>query len=66
MNIDMERLRRDLIYYFGSANYIYTAAIMDVICVENADSYKLIQIAKNNGFDLNNYVIVTNNKKLSR
>jgi len=57
MDIDIERLRQDLIDYFGSATSIYTMAIIDVINIESADVYKLIQIAKNNGFDLNNYII---------
>ena len=57
MNVDIERLRQDLIDYFGSVTPIYSMVIMDVINMENADIYKLIEIAKNNGFDLNNYII---------
>lgn len=57
INIDIERLRRDLIDYFGAAIPIYPVAIMDVIEVENADYYKLIEIAKCNGFNLDNYII---------
>lgn len=66
MNIDIEGLRRDLIDYFGAATSIYPMAIMDVINIENADVYKLIEIAKSNGFDLNDYVIETYSKKLYR
>ena len=64
MNIDIERLRKDLIDYFGSATSIYPVAIMDVIDVEGADYYKLIEIAINNDVDLNKYVIETYTKKL--
>ena len=64
MNIDIERLRQDLIDYFGSVSSIYPVAIMDVIEVETADYYKLIEIAKSNGFDLNNYVIETYTRNL--
>ena len=64
MNIDIERLRQDLIDYFGSATSIYPMAIIDVIEVENADNYKLIEIAKSNGFDLNDYVVEQYIKKL--
>ena len=57
MNINIERLRQDLIDYFGSATPIYPMAIMDVIEVERASYDKLIEIAKNNGFDLDNYIM---------
>ena len=55
MNIDYERLREDLKDYFGSATVIMPVAIMDVIRVENASEDELVQIAKQNGFDLSNY-----------
>ena len=58
MNIDFERLRQDLIDYFGTAMTIgFGAAIIDISKVENASNEELINIAKQNGFDLNNYVI---------
>lgn len=57
MNIDIERLRQDLIDYFGCATTIFPIAIMDVIEIENADYNKLIEIAKSNGFDLDDYII---------
>ena len=57
LNIDIERLRRDLIDYFGAAIRIYPVAIMDIIEVESSSYYKLIEIAKSNGFDLNKYVV---------
>lgn len=57
MNVDIERLRMDLIDYFGSATPIFSVAIMDVIEVENASYDKLIEIAKSNGFNLDDYII---------
>lgn len=55
MNIDYEKLRKDLIDYFGSATSFYGAAYMDVIRVENASYEELISIALNNGFNLSDY-----------
>ena len=58
MNIDFERLRQDLIDYFGTAMTIgFGAAIIDISKVENASNEELINIAKQNGFNINNYVI---------
>ena len=54
--IDYERLRRDLIDYFGSAMYSgLPLAIMDLSRVENASYEELIKIALNNNFDLTDY-----------
>ena len=55
-NIDFEELRRDLMDYFGTATPMIPMAFMDVIDVENASEDKLIQIALDNGFDLDNYI----------
>ena len=55
MNIDYERLREDLINYFGTAMVLFPVAVMDVIKVENASHSELLQIASQNGFDLSNY-----------
>ena len=55
-NIDFEELRRDLMDYFGTATPMFPMAFMDVIDVENASESKLIQIALDNGFDLDNYI----------
>lgn len=66
MNIDVETLRQDLIDYFGTATFVFPVAIMDVIEVENADYTKLIEIAKRNGFNLDNYIIEPYSRKLFR
>ena len=57
VEIDIQRLRDDLKNYFGSATPIYGVAIMDVIAIDNASDYEVINIATRNGFDLNDYVI---------
>ena len=56
MNIDLEKLRNDLIDYFGSAMVVVSpAAIFDIDRVERANESELIRIAIQNGFDLSNY-----------
>ena len=55
MNIDYERLREDLIDYFGSAMGLFPMAIMDITKIENASNLELLEIAKQNGFDLIKY-----------
>lgn len=55
MNIDVEKLRDDLEYYFGSATPMYPLAYADVIEVQNASPNELLNIAINNGFDLSDY-----------
>ena len=55
MNIDYERLRDDLKDYFGAGIGVLPVLIMDVIRVENASEDELIQIARENGFNLSNY-----------
>ena len=55
--IDFDRLREDLIDYFGTAMFNgFPVAVMDVTKVEMASNEQLIQIAYQNGFDLNNYI----------
>ena len=57
MNIDFEKLRSDLINYFGTAMMSgFGMAVMDLTRVERATDEELIQIALECGFDLNNYV----------
>lgn len=54
--IDFERLREDLVDYFGTAMFAgFPVAVVDVTQVEMATNEQLIQIAQANGFDLNNY-----------
>ena len=62
MNIDIERLREDLINYFGTALSYNPIAMMDLIKVENASDVEIIKIAENNNFDLNQYIIKYNKR----
>lgn len=57
--IDIDRLREDLINYFGTAIYYNPMAIMDLEEVKKADEKKLIEIALDNKFDLERYKIKT-------
>lgn len=54
-NIDYERLRKDLIDYFGTAMSFMPMAVMDVSRVERASREELIRIANENRFDLDEY-----------
>lgn len=53
--IDYEKLRKDLIDYFGTAISFSPMAIMDLSRVESASDDELVEIAKRNGFDLTKY-----------
>lgn len=56
--IDIEKLRRDLIDYFGTAMYNGSPqAMIELSRIEQASPSELINIAINNGFDINDYVI---------
>lgn len=56
--IDIERLRKDLIDYFGVAMFNGSPqAMIELSRVEKAGPSELINIAQNNGFDINDYII---------
>ena len=58
MTIDIDELRRDLMDYYGSATQSgFPMAVIELSDVENASSYKLIEMAKNAGFDLADYSV---------
>lgn len=60
MNIDIEKLRRDLMDYFGTAMASgFGMAVMDLSRVERASDEELINIALDCGFDLNDYVVLS-------
>ena len=57
MQINIEKLRKDLIDYYGTATFGgFPAAIMDLSKIERATYSELIQIAQQNGFDINKYI----------
>ena len=56
--IDIERLRNDLIDYFGTAMYSgFGMVVVDVVKVQRASDEEVISIAQECNFDLNKYVI---------
>ncbi|MBQ2947241.1 MAG: hypothetical protein IJE04_05325 [Bacilli bacterium] len=54
--IEYERLRSDLMDYYGTAMCYNPMAAIELNNVENASNSKLEQIALQNSFDLNNYI----------
>ena len=56
MEIDFERLRRDLIDYYGTAaTNGFPMAIIEINNIENASNEQLIKIAIQIGLDLDKY-----------
>ena len=53
--IDIERLRDDLISFFGTAMSYNRMAMMDLEKVKKASEEELIRIALENKFDLERY-----------
>lgn len=58
VEIDIESLRKDLIDYYGTAMFNSSPlAIIELSKVEKSSDEEVIEIAKNNNFDLNKYII---------
>ena len=55
MTIDIEKLRRALIDYFGTAMMRFPMAISELSEVKTASPERLVEIAEKNGFDLSEY-----------
>ena len=56
-DIDIDRLRKDLIDHFTAAMFIVNpVAMMDLNRVETASDEEIIQIALSNKFDLRKYI----------
>ena len=66
MEIDIERLREDLINYFGTAVGVFPVAVINLSEVQTCSVDRLIQIAINNNFDLNDYAVNSRTKKESK
>lgn len=62
MEIDINKLRRDLLDYYGTAMEFFPQAVIDLSQIENADKEQLIDIAQNNNIDLSNYEIKSKNR----
>lgn len=55
--IDTERLRRDMMDYYGTAMFSgFPMAVFDLSRIERASDEELIEIALNNGVELGEYV----------
>ena len=56
--IAIDCLRRDLKNYYGTAMYNATPfAVMELSKVERASDREIIEMARENGFDLRKYII---------
>ena len=63
MNIDVEKIREDLMDYYGTAMFNASPlAMIELTKIEKATDKEIIQIAIDNKFDLNEYVIYTKSK----
>lgn len=56
-NTDIDRLKEDLINYFNTAINPFDVDITNPEEIENYSFDKLIEVAKDNGFNLKNYEI---------
>lgn len=58
MEIDIDKLREDLLDEFNAAYFAgFKVAIIDITRIENASPEQLIQIALDNNIDLSNYQV---------
>ena len=52
---DFDRLRQDLLDFFGTSMMFNPMAVLNVVDVEKADNEKLLHLGQSNGFDLEEY-----------
>ena len=57
VEIDVEKLRRDLINYFGPAISSNPMAMGDIINIENASPQELVRIIDRTTLDINDYIV---------
>ena len=58
IRMDADALRDYLLDYCGSAMFSgFPAAVLDVVDIEQADSYELCQMAERLGIDLNKFEV---------
>ena len=56
--IDIDRLRRDMKDYYGTAMFNASPmAVMDLSRVERASDMEIVEMAQKNGIDLSDYVV---------
>ena len=56
-SIDYNRLRADLLNYYGTAMPYFPMVVMEVSEVENASEEELLDMAEKAGFDINDYIL---------
>lgn len=58
IRVEIEALRDYLLDYCGSAMFLgFPAAVLDVVDIEQADSYELCQMAERLGIDLHKFEV---------
>lgn len=57
MNIDIERLKQDLVDYFSTAINPFDADLKGIEEIEYLSTDKLIELAISNGFNLELYIV---------
>ena len=56
IGMDLERLRKDIIDYYGTAIFSgFPMAMMDLADIERMTEVKLVKTAKELGFDISKY-----------
>ena len=57
VTIAVEELRKDLIDYFGTAMQYNPIVMMDLVKIENASDEQVVQIAMQNGINIEKYIL---------
>ncbi len=57
IEIDVETLRADVMDYYGTATPYYPQAIIDLGRIENASPEEVVNNARYNGFNLEDYEV---------
>ena len=58
VTIDVDRLRRDIKDYYGTAMFNATPiSVMDLSQIERASDLEIIEIAQRNGIDISDYIV---------
>ena len=58
MTIDIDKLREDLMNYYGTASQGgFPMAVSELSDVESASPYRLVELAKDAGVNLNDYSV---------
>ena len=56
--IDIDRLREDILDYYGTAMFNgFPMAVMDLSKVERMSDRELVELAQKNGVDLRKYIV---------